>query len=165
MPIAEALVTWVHITCSSIWVGGSIFLGIVLAPALKIEVPGARERLLLMIKYGRRFNLIAIPSFVILVGTGIYNSRSFLADPESLWQTQYGVLLLIKIILVILVILAYIFHIRVVNKQTEKKLATSKIDETYVHNLRTKISILGRVIVVLSIAILFLASTLNSGGL
>lgn len=165
MPIVEALITWVHITCSSIWVGGSIFLGIVLAPVLKIEVPGTRERLLLMIKYGRRFNLIAIPSFVILVGTGIYNSRSFLADPDSLWQTQYGVLLLIKIILVILVIVAYIFHIRLVNKQTEKKLATPKIDETYVNNLRTKISILGRIIVVISVAILFLASTLNSGGL
>jgi copper resistance protein D len=165
MPIAEALVTWIHITCSSIWVGGSIFLGIVLTPALRIEVPGARDRLLLMIKFGRRFNLIAIPSFVILVGTGIYNSRSFLVDPDSLWLTQYGILLSLKMILVIIVVVAYIFHIRLVNKQTEKKLATTRIDEIYVNRLRSKISILGRIIVVVSVAILFLASSLNSGGL
>ncbi len=164
MPIAEALVTWIHITCSSIWVGGSIFLGIVLAPALKIEVPIAKDRLLLMIKFGRRFNLIAIPSFVILIGTGIYNSRSFLVDPEILWQTQYGQLLLVKVILVLIVIAAYAFHIRVVNKETEQKLATTTVDEMYINNLRSKISILGRMIVVLSVAILLLASLLNSGG-
>jgi copper resistance protein D len=164
MPIAEALVTWIHITCSSIWVGGSIFLGIILAPALKIAVPIASDRLLLMIKFGRRFNSIAIPSFVILIGTGIYNSRSFLEDPDILWQTPYGQLLLVKMILVIVVIAAYTFHVRVVSKETEQKLATTKVDEMYINRLRSKIIILGRMIVVLSVAILFLASLLNSGG-
>jgi copper resistance protein D len=164
MPIAEALVTWIHITCSSIWVGGSIFLGIILAPALKIAVPIASDRLLLMIKFGRRFNSIAIPSFVILIGTGIYNSRSFLVDPDILWQTPYGQLLLVKMIVVIVVIAAYTFHVRVVSKETEQKLATTKVDEMYINRLRSKIIILGRMIVVLSVAILFLASLLNSGG-
>jgi putative copper resistance protein D len=163
MPIAEALVTWIHITCSSIWVGGSIFLGIILAPALKIAVPIASDRLLLMIKFGRRFNSIAIPSFVILIGTGIYNSRSFLVE-DILWQTPYGQLLLVKMILVIVVIAAYTFHVRVVSKETEQKLATTKVDEMYINRLRSKIIILGRMIVVLSVAILFLASLLNSGG-
>lgn len=156
--------TWIHITCSSIWVGGSIFLGIILAPALKIAVPIASDRLLLMIKFGRRFNSIAIPSFVILIGTGIYNSRSFLVDPDILWQTPYGQLLLVKMILVIVVIAAYTFHVRVVSKETEQKLATTKVDEMYINRLRSKIIILGRMIVVLSVAILFLASLLNSGG-
>jgi copper resistance protein D len=164
MPIAEALVTWIHITCSSIWVGGSIFLGIILAPVLKIAVPIASDRLLLMIKFGRRFNSIAIPSFVILIGTGIYNSRSFLVDPDILWQTPYGQLLLVKMILVIVVVAAYTFHIRVVSKETEQKLATTKVDEMYISRLRSKIIILGRMIVMLSVAILFLASLLNSGG-
>jgi copper resistance protein D len=157
-------VTWIHITCSSIWVGGSIFLGIILAPALKITVPIASDRLLLMIKFGRRFNSIAIPSFVILIGTGIYNSRSFLVDPDILWQTPYGQLLLVKMILVIVVIAAYTFHVRVVSKETEQKLATTKVDEMYINRLRSKIIILGRMIIVLSVAILFLASLLNSGG-
>ena len=77
MCLEGALATWVHIICSSIWVGGSIFIGIVLAPALKNVTSNTEERLLLMIKFGRRFNNLAIPSFMILVGTGIYNARSF----------------------------------------------------------------------------------------
>jgi copper resistance protein D len=164
MPIAEALVTWIHITCSSIWVGGSIFLGIVLAPSLKIVMPNARHRLLLMIKFGRRFNLIAIPSFVILIGTGIYNSRAFLVDTNTLWETQYGQILLVKIILVLVVIAAYTFHVKAINKETEQELASANVDENYINILRSKILILGRMTVVLSVAVLFLASLLNSGG-
>jgi copper resistance protein D len=99
-----------------------------------------------------------------LIGTGIYNSRSFLVDPDILWQTPYGQLLLVKMILVIVVIAAYTFHVRVVSKETEQKLATTKVDEMYINRLRSKIIILGRMIVVLSVAILFLASLLNSGG-
>ena len=71
----QAIITWIHLISASIWVGGSIFLGVVLAPLLKKMSLSIEERLELMIKVGRRFNKIALPSLIILIGTGIYNSH------------------------------------------------------------------------------------------
>ena len=164
MSLEGALVTWVHIICSSIWVGGSIFIGIVLGPALKNVTSDTEERLILMIKFGRRFNNLAIPAFIILVGTGIYNARSFFANPESLLQTQYGLILLIKIILVASIIIAYIIHVKTINKDTERKLSMRQLEKGQISTLRSRIMILGRITVILSVSVLFLASLLDSGG-
>jgi putative copper resistance protein D len=164
MSFAEALTTWIHVTCSSIWVGGSIFLGIVLAPALRSIVPDTENRLLIMIKFGRRFNMIAFPSFIILILTGIYNSRALLSN-WNLLETQYGQILLVKIIFVLAIIATYIFHVRRVNKETEEKLKVGKVDECDRTFLRSRIITLGRMTVILSTIVLFLASLLNSGGL
>ena len=35
MALEQALLTWVHITSAAIWVGGSLFIGVVFAPILK----------------------------------------------------------------------------------------------------------------------------------
>lgn len=35
MTVEDSLIMWVHLIGASIWVGGSIFLGIVLVPVLK----------------------------------------------------------------------------------------------------------------------------------
>ncbi len=162
--LAGALTIWIHIICSSIWVGGSIFLGIVLAPALKSITSNAEERLLLMIKFGRRFNNLAIPSFAILIGTGIYNARTLFANPETLLLTQYGQILLIKIILVVAVTITYVFHVMIINKETERKLGMGQTNEVQIIKLRSRIIRLGRITVILSISVLFLASLLGSGG-
>jgi uncharacterized membrane protein len=72
MALTDSLLIWVHLVTASIWVGGSIFLGIVLAPMLKSITGSMGDRIALMIKIGRRFNKIAMPSFIILIITGIY---------------------------------------------------------------------------------------------
>ena len=56
MTLVDGLIMWLHLICASIWVGGSIFLGIVLAPMLKTITKTIEERVSLMIKIGRRFN-------------------------------------------------------------------------------------------------------------
>ena len=67
MAIEQALLTWVHITCAAIWVGGSLFIGVVFAPILKKMSMPIEERLQLMIKVGRRFNKLAVPALIIVV--------------------------------------------------------------------------------------------------
>ena len=112
MAIEQAIVTWIHLISASIWVGGSIFLGVVLAPLLKKMSLSIEERLELMIKVGRRFNKIALPSLVILIGTGIYNSHLVLQSPEILFSSSYGAFLITKIVLVIALIVTFAVHIR-----------------------------------------------------
>jgi len=96
MAIEQTIITWIHLLSASIWVGGSIFLGAVLAPLLKKMSLPIDERLALMIKTGRRFNKIALPSLIILIATGIYNSHLVLQSSEILFSSSYGAYLITK---------------------------------------------------------------------
>ncbi|HZT34925.1 MAG TPA: CopD family protein, partial [Nitrososphaera sp.] len=164
MTLADALVLWVHLICSSIWVGGSIFIGIVLVPVLKTYTKSIDELVALMVKVGRRFNKITIPAFAILIATGIYNARSFAGDPSALLGSAYGEILLIKIALVIATIITYIVHIRVLDAKLEQKIMSGVGGAVYVQSVRSKIIHLGRVVVFLSVSILLLAAMLGKGG-
>ena len=128
MALTDSLLIWVHLVTASIWVGGSIFLGIVLAPMLKTITGSLGDRIALMIKIGRRFNKIAMPSFIIFIITGIYNSRAFLEEPHLLFETNYGIILVFKIILVIATLVTYIIHVRILNAETEKTLSTGNAE-------------------------------------
>ena len=163
MAIEQVIITWIHLTSAAIWVGGSLFIGAVLAPILKTMSFSLEERLQIMIRVGRRFNKIAIPSLIILIGSGIYNSYSFFNNFELLFTTSYGNLLTIKIILVISLITTYIIHVRIIRKDIEEQITSKKMSELQIKKLRLKIIILGEIIVIISVAILFMAALLNSG--
>jgi uncharacterized membrane protein len=161
--IEQALLTWVHLISAAIWVGGSLFIGIVFSPLLKTMTNSLEERMQIMIRVGRRFNKIAVPSLIILMATGLYSSHVLLGKPELLVATSYGVFLIIKIILVIALIITYIVHVRVIRKDVEEKIMSNQMSENQIQKLRKKIIILGEITVVLSLAILFLASLLDAG--
>ncbi|MEX0639995.1 MAG: CopD family protein [Nitrosopumilaceae archaeon] len=162
MAIEQAIITWIHLTSAAIWVGGSLFIGAVLAPILKSMSYSLEERLQIMIRVGRRFNKIAIPSLIILIGTGIYNSYSFFNNYELLFSTSYGNLLTIKIILVMALIITYLIHVRIIRKDIEEQIMSKKMSEQQIKKLRSKIIILGEIIVIISVGILFMAALLNS---
>ena len=163
MAVEQAFVTWIHLISASIWVGGSIFLGVVLAPLLKKMSLSIEERLELMIKVGRRFNKIALPSLVILIGTGIYNSHLVLQSPEILFSSSYGAFLITKIVLVIALIVTFAVHIRLFSKDIEQKISARQIADTELKKLNKKGMILGETTVVISVAILFFAALMDAG--
>ena len=161
--IEQALLTWIHLISAAIWVGGSLFIGIVFSPLLKTMANSLEERMQIMIRVGRRFNKIAVPSLIILMATGLYSSHVLLGKPELLIATSYGTFLIIKIILVIALIITYIVHVRVIRKDVEEKIMSNQMSDNQIQKLRKKIIILGEITVVLSIAILFFASLLDAG--
>ena len=163
MAIEQVIITWAHLVSASIWVGGGIFLGIVFGQLLKKMSCTTEERLELMIKAGRRFNKIALPSLVILIITGIYNSHLVLQSSEILFSSSYGAFLITKIILVIALIVAFAVHIRVFSKDIEKKITGRQITDNELQKLNRKGMILGETTVVLSVAILFFAALLDAG--
>jgi uncharacterized membrane protein len=162
-PLEQAIIMWIHLLAAAIWVGGSLFIGIVFAPLLKTMYGSVEERLQIMIKVGKRFNKIAVPSLIILIGTGLYNSHVLLSKPDLLMATSYGNFLIIKIILVVALIITYIVHVRVIRKDVEEKIMSKQMSSQQIQKLRKKIIILGEITVVLSIAILFFASLLDAG--
>lgn len=161
--IEQAIITWIHLVSAAIWVGGSLFIGIVFSPILKTMSNSIEERMQIMIRVGRRFNKIAVPSLVILMVTGLYTSHQLLTKPDILVETSYGNFLIVKIILVILLIITYAVHVRVIRKDVEDKIMSNKMPEEQIQKLRKKIIILGEVTVVLSVAILFFAALLDAG--
>jgi putative copper resistance protein D len=163
MPIFDALLMWAHLVSASIWVGGSIFIGIVLAPLLKTISESIEERVAIMIRVGKKFNKIAIPSLAILIVTGIYNSSNILSRPQFLLSTNYGIILAIKIILVISLLVIFIIHVRMIRSEIEKKIESKQMLLEIVNRLRSKIILLGRIMVFVSVAILLMAALLRSG--
>ena len=161
--LEQAILTWIHLVSAAIWVGGSLFIGIVFSPLLKTMTDSVEERMKIMIRVGRRFNKIAVPSLIILMATGLYSSHVLLSKPELLVATSYGTFLIVKIILVIVLIITYAVHVRVIRKDIEEKIISKQLSESQIQKLRKKIIILGEITVVLSLAILFFASLLDAG--
>lgn len=167
MPIVDSLITWIHLLSASIWVGGSLFIGIVIGPMLKSTTSSAEERIRLMIRIGRRFNVIAIPALAVLVATGIYNSHPLLlsASLGTLLDSTYGIILLIKIGLVLSMIGVYAAHVRISGTRAEEELLSGSKNPgpASIARMRAKMIWLGRVILGQSVAILLLAALLDSG--
>ena len=161
--IEQAIVTWIHLIAAAIWVGGSLFIGIVFSPLLKTMTDSVEERMQIMIRVGRRFNKVAVPSLIILMITGLYTSHALIVKPELLVSTSYGTFLIIKIFLVIALIAVYAIHVRVIRKDIEEKIMSNQMPEPEIQKLRKKIIILGEITVVLSVTILFFASLLDAG--
>jgi len=161
--IEQALITWIHLIAAAIWVGGSIFIGIVFSPILKTISTSIEERIQIMVKVGKRFNKVAVPALIILMITGLYNSHLLLSKPDLLLATSYGTYLTIKIILVIALIITYAVHVRVIRKDVEDQIMSKQMSVEQIQKLRKKIIILGEITVVLSIAILFFAALLDAG--
>jgi copper transport protein len=85
-------VDWLHFAAGSIWIGGLIGL-LVLAASRQ-----AAERVAAMVVSVPRFSNVAFVSVMALIGSGIGNSLFHLPTLASLWQTSYGKMVLIKII-------------------------------------------------------------------
>ena len=163
MSLVDAIIMWAHLIAASIWVGGSIFIGLVLAPLLKTISDSIEGRLSIMIRVGRKFNKIGVPSLIVLIITGIYNSAGFIVKPSLILTTNYGLVLLVKIILVILLIITFAIHVRLIRSEIERKIESKQLSGEYLQKLRSKIIILGQFTVILSIAILLMAALLHSG--
>lgn len=163
MSLVNALIMWAHLIAASIWVGGSIFIGIVLAPLLKTISDSIEGRLSIMIRVGRKFNKIGVPSLIVLIATGIYNSTGFIVQPSLIFSTSYGIVLLIKIMLVIILIITFAIHVRLIRAEVERKIESKQLSGEFLQKLRSKIIMLGRLTVILSLAILLMAALLHSG--
>jgi uncharacterized membrane protein len=96
---------WIHIVAAATWVGGSLFLTLVLVPALRH--PAWRDRALELIgPVARRFLWVVWTCFAVLLVTGGFNllvhgggELDFIAS-SRFWSSPYGRVLAWKLLLV-----------------------------------------------------------------
>lgn len=95
-------VDWVHLVAVALWVGGLLFLALVLLPALRPLAGPARTRLLAELV--PRFSSLALASVGVIILTGLYQTWQLLDGWNALRELGWGRALVLKLALVVLLI-------------------------------------------------------------
>ncbi len=99
---------YLHLLASAIWLGGMLFIVLVLVPLLRQPDMRAQSAAIFA-RTGRRYRAVGWATLATLVGTGVVQAAyraggmSALGDPEW-WHSPFGSLLGLKIHLVIVVL-------------------------------------------------------------
>lgn len=92
---------WIHVLAAVVWVGGMLFMGIVVAPASRaVEEPSVRTAL--MSAVGQRFKVVGWICIALLILTGIFNLMSRLATASLSFHRALGVKLLLVLAMIAL---------------------------------------------------------------
>lgn len=101
MTALDVAARWLHLVGAVTWVGGLIFMNIVLSPAVGGKgVPPQFVRMMGM----QRFRYFAWGSIAALLVTGVYNTFRAGGAGEGFWATTFGLVLALKIAVVLLMI-------------------------------------------------------------
>ena len=84
---------WAHLAAASIWIGGLVGLLVLTAGS------EAGKRVAMLAVVVPRFSRVAMGSVAVLLGTGIVASIVHLPTLGSLWETNYGLALIAKSLL------------------------------------------------------------------
>lgn len=90
--------TMLHMAAMAVWLGGLVLLWFVVLPALRDGSRALAEARL------RHWSMVAYTCVVCLVVTGEYQAARQISPVQALWTTSYGVTLLIKSGLVIVML-------------------------------------------------------------
>lgn len=159
---------WLHLLAATIWIGGMIFLGLVLVPVIRGR-EFASVRTVLLYQTGLRFRWAGWGVLVLLVVTGIFNLefRGYawgnLFD-GTLWQGPWGHVLSWKVGLVGMVLVVSAVHDFYLGPRATRLLAENP-ETPEAERLRRTASYIGRLMVFASLVILALAVMLVRGGL
>lgn len=103
------ILRWVHLMSAIAWVGGMLFMGLILIPVMRKALPST-ERTLLFDKVGYRYGMVSTFALLLLLVTGYFNGEHRHVDWAHLMDTGYGQILALKLVLVGLVIGVTLVH-------------------------------------------------------
>jgi uncharacterized membrane protein len=159
MPLLE-LVLWLHILAAVTWIGGMIFLTLIVVPVEK-KIQDSKLRYELVNKIGIRFKYLGWGSMLMLVITGTYSALQKVHSWSELINTGYGRTLLLKLVLVFLMFSLSILH----DFYLGPKLVQRGIKGGKITNLASIVALLARGNLLLGLIVILLAVSLRFGGL
>jgi copper resistance protein D len=147
------LSVWLHIIGVSFWIGGMLFLPMVLLPAIK-DHPDRRN---LLMTTGLKFRFAGYIVLALLLLTGILNM--YLRGIDLSWKflvvSRYGKLVIAKLILFLLMITVSLVH----DAQARKRLLSE--EEKARFKVIAKWS--GRILLIISLVMAFIGVVLSRG--
>ena len=150
--ILFGIVKYLHLLLISLWVGGQLFLPLVILPALK----KSSDRENIIIKAGIQFRKVGyyVLTLIVISGLGMYYIK--MGSFSNLWQTTYGKTVTLKIVLFIVMWAANNYHEKFMLNQIEKS------DFLY-HKIKKKAKISGYVTFLLSLTLMWIGVMLANG--
>ncbi|MGH2404764.1 MAG: copper resistance D family protein [bacterium] len=89
------LADWLHLVSAAVWVGGLLYLAVVLGPLLRRLDDAPRAALLGPLV--QRFSNLALTSVVVLIVTGLYAAWVNIPSAQAIVSTWYGRTLSVKL--------------------------------------------------------------------
>lgn len=103
------LVRWVHLLGVATWLGGMLFLGLVVVPVVRAN-GGLQASRDLVTSIGRRFGMVGGVAWaaILVSGFGLLHHRG--VEPSELTDSDYGRRVLIKLVLLLSIGVAVAVH-------------------------------------------------------
>lgn len=166
--VVYLLSVWLHVLAAIVWIGGMVFLGAVLVPELR-RPSMKRAAPSLLYRTALRFRWLGWAALLLLLVTGTFNLgyRGYAwSDLWSggLWEGGFGRALGFKLLLVAAIVLISAVHDFVLGPRTARRMQDAP-DAAATKRLRRQASWMGRITLVLSLIVLWLAVLLLRGGL
>ena len=144
---------WLHIIGVSFWIGGMLFLPIVLLPAIN----GHPDRRNLLMATGLKFRFAGYIVLTLLLITGVLNM--YLRGIDLSWKflviSRYGKLVILKLILFILMLVVNLVH----DVQARKKLLSDEEKRRF----KMIAAWSGRILLIISLVMAFIGVVLSRG--
>lgn len=154
------VVTWIHLLAAIAFIGGWIFLQLVVRPSLKENKAKARslETLELVRTVGQRFKMVGWVSLMTLVFTGA--SQLLDESGSARIETSWGLLMMLKLFVFAIVGGLIFVHDLILDPYGVP--AKGRKDEEKPLRFSGKVLWVQRTILTLSVAVLFIAAYLSS---
>lgn len=103
------LVRFLHLLAVAAWLGGMLFLGLIVVPSVRAH-GGLQASRALITTVGRRYGVMGGIAWVFLLGTGLAMFHHRTGGFSTLGDGEYGRKVLKKLVLLILMGVAIVFH-------------------------------------------------------
>jgi uncharacterized membrane protein len=103
------LVRWLHLGGVAMWLGGMLFLGLVVVPVVRAN-GGLQASRALVTAIARRFGVVGGAAWVLILVTGFALLDHRGLSPSDLPDSEYGRRVLAKLVLLLLVGVVVVLH-------------------------------------------------------
>ncbi len=150
-------INFLHLLAMATWVGGMLYLNIVLMPSLSSIDPSQRGRL--MGTATKRFSLLAWGSVIVLVTTGLFR-----APHQAFFNFSivYGILLTIKILIVFsMIVIGGLMSFVLGPKMIEISPPPGEAPDPEFLKVNNQLALLSRINMLLGVLVLVFAASLS----